>query len=125
MIEVSDPSKIMELDEPITVKKVCNSPGFGVYLHPVEEMSLEDSLPNFSDFDMVYLHGWVDKAGYEYAYMVEFEEGEYLDSPIQEAFSGSGWALLCKEVDPYEPVEKRIYGYTPVEERDYGYDGDK
>ena len=40
VIEVSDPSKVMELDEPITVKKVCNSPGFGVYLHPADTFDL-------------------------------------------------------------------------------------
>ena len=72
---------------------------------------IEDTLPNFNDFDIVYLHGPVDEIGYDYAYMVEFKEGGYLDSPIQQAFSGPEWILIHEERVPYEPVEKRIYGY--------------
>lgn len=77
----------------------------------IEIDGTEVELPCFNDYDFIYLHGPVNKIGYEYAYMVEFVEGEYLDSVLQETFSGPEWTLLEKEVSPYEPSEKRIYGY--------------
>lgn len=77
----------------------------------VELDGTEVELPCFNDYDFIYLHGPVDKIGYENAYMVEFEEGEYVGSVLQETFSGPEWVLLSKEASPYEPVEKRVYSY--------------